>query len=758
MNTNRNIIVTFLSTVALAITLQASAPAAPNYGTIAQYVANMVQNNHYSRTDFEDDVSEKLLDTFINFLDTSKLYFTQKDIDNFERKYKTSLDDYIFEGSIKPATDIYALYVQRVQDRVKKIENLLKTEEFKFDSDRTVEKRRKDSEWAADMAAADVLWKNVIEGQLLAEELRLITQKERAKEIGKKLEDILGSEGNETPKDKILKRYTRFMRSLDENDEEEVCNFLLSTLSQVYDPHSDYFSQSELENFRVNMGNKLVGIGALLSTEDSGSAKIQGIVVGGPADKAGELQINDRIVGVGQGEDGEIVDIMYMKLNKIVDMIRGKKGSVVVLKIIPADAADDSQTRKIFITRDQVNLKDKLANAELIEVSGPEGKKQRIGWINLYAFYADMERGTSSCSADVKKLLNRLIEEQIDGLVVDLRGNGGGSLEEAIRMTGLFIPAGPVVQAKNAKNKITERNSRTPQAVYGGPLVVLTDRSSASASEIFAAAMQDYQRAVVIGDKSTFGKGTVQTVMPVAQYMPVLFPLETKQRAGALKVTIQKFYRIAGGSTQLKGVVPDIILPSYRDEMETGEESLPNALEHDAIRKMKYDLFGDVPPIEKLREISAKRIAESTEFQYIQDDNKRFKEAKEKNEISLNLKKRLAENQEDKERRNSRNADRRKLFAKINESEKGRYKVARLTLDNVNAKELKWMETFKDDDNKSMRRAKDKEEELAEKIPDYPHFLDPSKREMLSIAGDMISISKGLKTAETKSGKGGSGS
>ena len=758
MNTNRNIIGAFLSTVAVAITLQAPAPAAPNYGTIAQYVANMVQNNHYSRTDFEDEVSEKLLNKFISFLDTSKLYFTQEDIDNFERKYKASLDDYIFEGSIKPATDIYSLYVKRVQDRVKKIENLLKAGEFKFDSDRTVEKRRKDSKWAADMAAADILWKNVIEGQLLAEELRIITQKARAKELGKNLEDILGNEGKESPKDKILKRYTRFMRSLDENDEEEVCNFFMSTLAQVYDPHSEYFSQSELENFRVNMGNKLVGIGALLSTEDSGAAKIQGIVVGGPADKAGELQIDDRIVGVGQGEDGEIVDIMYMKLNKIVDMIRGKKGTVVVLKIIPADAADDSQTRKISITRDQVNLKDKLANAELIEVSGPEGKKQRIGWINLYAFYADMERGTSSCSADVKKLLNRLIAEKIDGLVVDLRGNGGGSLEEAIRMTGLFIPAGPVVQAKNAKNKITDRNSRTPKAVYGGPLVVLTDRSSASASEIFAAAMQDYQRAIVIGDKSTFGKGTVQTVMPVAQYMPVIFPLETKQRAGALKVTIQKFYRIAGGSTQLKGVIPDIILPSYRDEMETGEASLPNALEHDSIRKMKYNLFGNVPPIEKLRELSAKRISGEREFQYIQDDNKRFKEAREKNEISLNLKKRLAENKEDKERRNTRNAERRELFAKINESEKGRYKVARLTMDNVNAKELKWMENFKEEDNKSMRRAKDKEEELAEKAPDYPHFLEPAKREMLNITGNVISIAKGLHTAETKSGKDGAGS
>jgi carboxyl-terminal processing protease len=757
MNTNRNIIRALPSIIITGIALQVSSIAAPNYGTIAQYVANMVQNNHYSRTDFEDEVSEKLLKSFINFLDTNKLYFNQEDIDNFERKYKTSLDDYIFEGSIKPATDIYNLYVKRVQDRVKKIEDTLKTGEFKFDSSRTVEKRRKDSKWPADAAAADILWNNVLEGQLLGEKLRLITQQARARELGKNLEDILGTDGKETPKDKILKRYTRFMRSLDENDEEEICNFFLSTLSQVYDPHSEYFSQSELENFRVNMGNKLVGIGALLGTDDGGAAKIQGIVVGGPADKAGELQINDRIVGVGQGETGEIVDIMYMKLNKIVDMIRGKKGTVVVLKIIPADT-DDSQTRKISINRDQVNLKDKLANAELIEVSTPNGTKQRIGWINLYAFYADMERGTSSCSADVKKLLDRLIADKIAGLVVNLRGNGGGSLEEAIRMTGLFIPSGPVVQAKNAKNKITDRNSRNPSPVYDGPMVVVTDRSSASASEIFAAALQDYNRAVIVGDKSTFGKGTVQTVMPVAKYMPVIFPDETKKRAGALKVTIQKFYRIAGGSTQLKGVTPDIILPSYSDEMETGEGSLPNALEHDAIKKMKFNPFEKVPPVEKLRALSTTRVASEKEFQYIKDDNVRFKKTTEKNEISLNLKKRLAENDKEKKRRTSRNTERTKLFAGINKSEKGRYQVARINLDNVEAKEFMWVENFKRDNNQSMRRAKDKQEELAEKSPDYPHFLEPVKREILDITGDLISISKALHTAETKPEKSGSGS
>lgn len=755
MNTRRKTISVLFSAIFTGIVFSSSTSAAPNYGTIAQYVANLIQNNHYSRTDFEDEISVKLLDTYLRFLDSNKLYFNQKDIDSFERKYKTSLDDYIFEGSIKPATDIYALYVERVSSRVKKIEETLKNTEFKFDSDRTVEKRRKDSAWAADGKAADQLWKNILEGQLLEEELRLHRQRERAKELGKKLEDILGEDSKESPTDKILKRYTRFMETLDENDEEEACNFFLSTLSQVYDPHSEYFSQSELENFRVGMQNKLVGIGALLSMDD-GAAKIQGLVVGGPADRGGELQIGDRIVGVSQGEDGEMVDIMYMKLNKVVDMIRGKKNTTVVLKVIPSEAADDAETRTIFIARDEVKLKDKAANAELIEVTDPTGTKQRIGWINLYAFYADMERGTVSCSGDVRRLLDRLMEENIEALIVDLRGNGGGSLEEAIRLTGLFIKGGPVVQAKNAKGRITNKKSKEPNAVYDGPMVVLTDRSSASASEIFAAALQDYGRAVIVGDKSTFGKGTVQTVMPVKQYMPAIFPKETKDRAGALKVTIQKFYRIAGGSTQLKGVIPDIILPSYRDEAETGEASLPNALEHDSISKMKYNTLSASQSNSELLKLSQARLENEKEFIYIVKDNKRFKELNERNTVSLNLEKRLSENKKEKDRRKTRNADRRKLFAEIEEQEKDRYKVTRITLENVENNEIKSSPNFKKPDNESMRRAKNKEEELAEETPDFPHHLDPTKREALNIAEDLVKATHALRTAGTNSEEKGS--
>ena len=747
MNSKRNKLVKTVISLLFFASISTTLLSAPNYGTIAQYVANLIQNNHYSRTDFEDEVSEKFLESYLKFLDSNKLYFNQKDIDSFNKKYKTTLDDYIFEGSIQPATDIYNLYVERVTKRVEKIKEILNTKEFKFDSDRTVEKRRKDSDWATDEQACDQLWENILEGQLLEEEIRKRRQTERAKELGKKLEDILGDDSKESPKEKILNRYTRFMETLDKNDKEEACNFFLSTLSQVYDPHSEYFSQSELENFQVNMQNKLVGIGALLQMDD-GAAKIQGLVVGGPADRGGELQIGDRIVGVSQGSDKEMVDILYMKLNRVVDMIRGEKNTTVILKVVPTDAPDE--TKLISIVRDEVKLKDKAANAELIEVMGDDGVATKIGWINLYAFYADMQRGTVSCSFDVKRLLERLKKEKIESLVIDLRGNGGGSLEEAIRLTGLFIDGGPVVQAKSAKGRITNKKSKVPNAIYDGPLVVLTDRSSASASEIFAAALQDYGRAIVVGDKSTFGKGTVQTVMPVRNYMPAIFPKDTKDRAGALKVTIQKFYRIAGGSTQLKGVVPDIILPSYRDALETGEESLPNALEHDSIAKMKYESLDLQETRQQLLKLSEQRVKSDKEFNYIIEDNKRYKEINDRNEVSLNIEKRLEENKKEKERRKTRNVNRKKLFEEIEKKEKGKFKVTRLTLDNVDKNEIEPTDNFKRPEDESMRRAKDKEKELEEETPDFPHFLSPTKREALEIAEDLIRVSK-IKTADSGS-------
>ena len=492
------------------------------------------------------------------------------------------------------------------------------------------------------------------------------------------------------------------------------------------------------------MRNFLYGIGALLRLDD-GAALIEGIVVGGPAAKQGELQLGDRIVGVAQG-DSEMVDILYMKLQKIVDLIRGEEGSTVRLKVVPADGGA-GDTKEIVIVRQKVDLKEKFANAQLIEMKDGSGKSKRIGWINLYSFYADMTGGPTSTTTDVRKLLDRLMDEGMQGLVLDLRGNGGGSLEEAINLTGLFIKRGPIVQAKDWHGKTTYRKSDNAFAVYKDPMIVLTDRSSASASEILAAALQDYNRAVVVGDKSTFGKGTVQTIIPVSRYMPLFADTE---RAGALKVTIQKFYRIAGGSTQLRGVIPDVILPSYNDTIDGGEESLDYALPYDEIDKQKYDLFTDALPVKELAALSAKRLAENTEYQYMSEDILRMKGQEKKNEISLNLAKRQAETAENKARRKARNAERRKRFAELAKQEADRFKVYRLTLDNVDDKDLTLAKNGFDPEDDTMLRKEEKEDEDLDDTPEFPNGLKPMKREALEIISDMIDIEAAQKTAKVE--------
>ncbi len=727
-----------------------------NYGQVAMYVAAMLENRHYSRRDIDDQVSEELLGAYLGYLDYNRLYFTAADVAGFEKKYGTKLDSYLKEeGDISPALEIYELYKKRVTSRVATIKDFLEGREFKFESDATVERRRKDSPWPKDAADADSIWERMIENQLLEEELASIVKAKAlaekaasAPQDGEEKKDAPATaKEEETPKQKIVDRYERFLKSLDDNDEEDICNLFLSSLASLYDPHSEYFSHSEMENFNVNMGNHLFGIGALLRLDaEEGSAKIEGLVVGGPAEKGGELQINDRIVGVGEGAEGKMVDVMYMKLGDIVELIRGEEGSTVRLKVIPAESADDSMAREISIVRARVDLKDKLANAEVIETLDAKGDKTRIGWIYLDSFYLDMEDGSVSTTRDVRRLLDRLVEKEgVNGLVLDLRGNGGGSLEEAINLTGLFIKKGPVVLQKDWKGKESSRSSTNRYPVYEGPMIVLTDRNSASASEILAAALQDYNRALIVGDKSTFGKGTVQTIIPVAQFMP-LFLQET--RAGALKVTIQKFYRISGGSTQKRGVIPDVILPSYRDALETGEESLEHCLDYDEINHPKYALFSDEEmPKETLNERMKARIAENPEFQYTLEDTARIKEEFDRNEASLNLAKRLAENEKLRSIQKERNAARRVRFAEIEESEKGKLNVYKLTLDNVDDESLPLAKDFDQSKLSGMIQNPEEADDIDD-TPKYPDGFDPTKRETLNIMRDFIDITNSGKTAQ----------
>lgn len=739
----------------------AQAPAETNFGQVAMHVAYMLQNHHYSHKDFDDDVSRKLLDNYLNLLDFKHVFFTQEDVDKFRGAYASTLDDHVLMRNVSPAIEIYDVYKQRVAERVAFAKKTLATEKFTFDSNHTIDVKRDKLPWPKDRAAADALWRDLLEDNLIQE--RLIdkarvedAKKKEAEKAGQekgadskgaakaggqaaKASDDVDEDSKLTPAQRVLKDYERLQESVNENgNDEEVVNYFLSCLASTYDPHTEYMSQNEMDNFNIQMKHSLVGIGALLGKkEDGGGAEIQGIVVGGPADKDGQLQLKDLIVAVAQGED-QYVDVKYKKLQDIVDMIRGKPDTVVRLKVVPA--TDPSTTKEISIVRGEVELKEKLANAELILTPPELGKSIRLGWINLSSFYADMEEGKVSTTTDVERLLRRLMKEKIDGLVLDLRGNGGGSLEEAIKLTGLFIPAGPVVQAKDWRDNITWRECDEERAVYDGPMVVLTDKASASASEILAAALQDYRRALVVGDKSTFGKGTVQTILPVERYMPFF---SDKSRAGSLKVTIQKFYRIAGGSTQLKGVVPDLILPSIRDVMDIGEASADNPLPYDTIAPRTYTYFRKDPfPIEELKSRLNSRIASNPEFQFVIDESKRLKERIDRNTVSLNEKTREQERKDNQDRRKAYEDERQKRVKQVAETLKnGGFKTFHLTLDNVDQPNLVLESDITREQSTGMRMAANRsEDEGGGDGSKFPYGLEPVKLEAIHILRDLLDI------------------
>lgn len=736
----------------------APAPAETNFGQVAMHVAYMLQSQHYSHRDFDDEMSGKLLQNYLNLLDFKHVFFIQEDVDALKAKYDTTLDDHVLMRNVGPAIEIYDIYKQRVQERIAFTKKTLETHKFTFDSQRKIEMRRDKAPYPKNAAEQDKLWLDILEDNMLQEKLsdeaKVEEAKKKAEKAAKKAaekpadtaakpaeekKEVAAKEDKDkdlTPQQRVLKDYERLIESINENDQEDIVDYFLSCLSSAYDPHTEYMSVQETDSFNIQMKHKLVGIGALLGLVDD-VAQIQGIVVGGPADKQGELTLNDKITGVAQG-DAEFVETKYMKLNKIVDMIRGKDATTVRLRVNPA--ADPTATKIVTIVRGAVELKEKLANAELLLTPAEMGKPLKIGWINLSSFYADMEEGTVSTTDDVQKLLARLIKEKIDGLVLDLRGNGGGSLEEAIRLTGLFVPAGPVVQAKDWRGSISFRECENEKAFYDGPMIVLTDKTSASASEILAAALQDYRRALIVGDKSTFGKGTVQTILPVERFMPFF---AQKDRAGNLKVTIQKFYRIAGGSTQLKGVEPELVLPSIRDVLDIGEASADNALPYDTIPARKYNLVTKNPfPIEELRKRMDERVKANPEFQIIVDESKLLKERIDRNTLSLNLAEREKETAETKQRREKQDAEREARAKEVATKLKdGSFKTYHLTLDNVDKPELVIESAFSREQSTGMRMAQKADDEDAEPAGSkFPYGLEPMKLETVNILRDFLEL------------------
>lgn len=698
-------------------------------GPVASTVARMLERGHYlqplslseknpPRTDSEpaESMPERILKNYLQILDYNHLYFTKGDVDEFNARFTPTIASDIMRGELSAPREIFTRFRQRVAERVAKNKEII-TSKHDFSSDKTVQVDRKKAPWPADLSEADKLWSDRIEAELLQERL---------------------NEHPVNPPPKVVsKRYDQFLKSVNEQSDEDVIKTFLVALAQSYDPHSEYMSPSDMENFNIQMRLSLVGIGAVLRSED-GYAKIVEVVPGGPADMDSRLKANDRIAAVAQG-DGPFEDVVDMKLDKVVEKIRGAKGTKVRMQVIPANATDPSKRSVIEITRDKVKLKDAETKGEVIYSREDDGRIRKIGWLTVPSFYLNMDRKDGeeekSTTKDVKRILGRMIKEGIQGLVIDLRRDGGGSLEEAINLTGLFVGPGPVVQAKDSNGRVSVSGDSSATPFYSGPVVVLINRLSASASEIFAAALQDYGRAVVVGDQRSFGKGTVQTLLDVGKFMPLFHSQGSK--AGSLKLTIQKFYRVSGGSTQHRGVLSDIVLPSPTDTPEIGESSLPNPLAYDEVDPQPVGKFQSSGALlDSLRRRSEERVSSNPEFRYICDDMKRFREKREMNCLSLNEKIRREELAEEKKRKEARLAERKK-------NPLPEMPAFEVTLDTVDKPELPRVTKKKPFKAKPSSDDPDGDSESDDAASNLP---DPTRFEAIHILEDLSSLEKPIRT------------
>ncbi len=637
---------------------------------ITRTVAYSLPVFHLNQLQMNTEISTNACNMFIESLDPAHCYFLQSDIDAFSKE-APDLYKHLRKGDISFARNVYKVLMKRIANRTAFAEEQLQ-EGFDTDKDETFLWDRKDAPWPKDNAEWDDLWRKrlkneyiarLVSKQLYEEETNAVsriaatnataatettnatvtsaTESTNATVSASSSSEDAIEDPDLTPEEFILERYKQFKLTMESFDEEMLLQRYLTAFAQVYDPHSDYMSPSSLEDFDINMKLSLVGIGAMLRPED-GTAKIVRVIPGGPADQDGRLQEGDKIIAVGQG-DKESVSILHWPLYKAVRLIRGEKDTKVVLTIIPASDRSGTRTKKIELIRDEVKLEEQAAKGEVKTVECDDGKTRDIGVITLPDFYADFsakqnDENARRASSDVRKLLQQQVSQGIDGLVLDLRNNGGGSLVEAIEITGLFIKSGPVVQVKQSQG-IHVLPDADPEVDYDGPMIVLVNRLSASASEILAAALQDYKRAIIVGDEKTHGKGTVQELMPLQG-----------GRTGSLKLTTQRFYRINGGSTQMKGVTPDIVIPDYLDVMELGEESLDHALPWDHERAAMYRAqkgLDELLPL--LSEQSKERLDNNSEFQAYMTRRERLKERYETKTVSLSLSNRLAEAEAEKE-------------------------------------------------------------------------------------------------------------
>jgi carboxyl-terminal processing protease len=619
----------------------------PDDGRIAYVTARLMEEYHYSQQPLDEEMSEKFFDGYLETLDPQHLHFLQSDIAGFAH-YRTNLDTLTVNDSgsanLKPAYEIFRCFLLRLQQHVAYVDELLKHDKFRFDTDERIALDRRDAPYPKNLSEAKRLWRQRLLYEYLQEKLNREFSPTNDTGIA-----ALSKSDIEEITDTLKHRYDRGLRTFSEWDSGDLLQEYLGALTHAYDPHSDYFNTEHAQDFSIEMSLSLFGIGAELIDQD-GYCTIDALVSGGPAAKSRLLKENDRILAVAQGGKPP-VDVVDMELSKVVQLIRGPKDTEVRLTISSAD--DPGARHVVSLIRAEIKLEDSEAKAQLIESPDNRGGTNRIGIIDLPSFYAPVDlsgnEGHSTqrfCSVDVAKLIKKLEKEKVAGIVIDMRNNGGGSLDEAIKFVGLFIKGGPVVLVRAPDGRVAVDDNDDSSVLYTGPLVILVNRFSASAAEIAAAALQDYGRALIVGDTSTHGKGTVQSLNPLS---PFVWQKDesASNDPGTVKITIRKFYRVSGASTQLKGVTPDIVLPdtlSYSTKI--GECSLDNPLPWDTIPSVDYEKLNLVQPyVTSLRQLSEADIATNRDFIYIRQDIDEFKKMQADKTVSLNEHKELKEHE-----------------------------------------------------------------------------------------------------------------
>lgn len=684
----------------------------------ATLVVQLLEHAHYSKNSISELDPEELLTRYMEELDHARLFFTREDHDEILERFAPEIEFGLYQGDMAPAFAVFSRYKNRAQDRLAWVLARLE-DDFDLTTDLEYRPDRRDTDWPENAAESQELWEKRVKHEVL----QMVLNNERIETAVDTIEDRYGeweesgeaiddeavktllreifeeddeedeamyrrilelagesgpglSERNageltsvvrqagkeremEQALERVERRYDRMQQNISEIDAVEIQEVFLTTLTKMFDPHSTFLSANTLEDFGISMRLSLVGIGAILTTED-GYCVIRELVPGGPADLTGRLQPEDRIVAVAQ-EGEEPVDVVDMKLRRVVNMIRGEQGTEVTLTVIPADAPDPSVREEVTIVRDEVKLTARQARGKVYEYPLDNGDVRSLGVIEIPSFYGSGDTETST-TEDVKELIGKMKDTGIDGLVLDLRRNGGGLLSEAINMTGLFIEAGPVVKVRDSSGNVRVDPVPDNGLVYEGPLSILVSKNSASASEIVAGALQNYRRAVVVGESSTHGKGTVQAVFELDNYLRI--PRSSANNTGATKLTVQKFYLPDGASTQKRGMIPDIVIPSFNDFLPIGESSLDNAMEWDTLDNSNWEEYQKQAAVSfpinderrsRIVDASKQRQESLEEFRYWNENIDWFRERQEQKSVSLNLEKRRAQRESDRRFREAMN-------------------------------------------------------------------------------------------------------